>query len=99
MRKMIKHVVMWKFKADVTEDDQQEMKRQLEALMGVVPSLLKIEVGLDIAGKPASMDMVLCTEFQSLEDLQAYAVHPAHQKVVAFVKPLVAERAVVDYEV
>ena len=95
---MIKHVVMWKFKADVAEADRLEMKRQLEALQGVVPTLLKIEVGMDLSGKPAAMDMVLCTEFQSLEDLQAYATHPEHQKVVGFVKPLVCDRAVVDYE-
>ena len=95
---MIKHVVMWKFKAGASGAERLEMKRQLEALMGVVPTLLGIEVGMDLSGKPAAMDMVLCTEFQSLEDLQAYAVHPEHRKVVEFVQPLVCDRAVVDYE-
>ena len=95
---MTKHVVMWKFKEDVPEADKLEMKRRLEALMGTVPTLLKIEVGMDVSGKSAAMDMVLCTEFQTLEDLQAYAAHPEHQKVVEFVKPLVCDRAVVDYE-
>ncbi len=54
---------------------------------------------MDLSGKPAAMDMVLCTEFQTLEDLQTYAAHPEHQKVVEFVKPLVSDRAVVDYAV
>ena len=98
-RAMIKHVVMWKFKDGVAEADKLEMKRRLEALMGVVPTLRGIEVGMDVSGKTAAMDMVLCTEFQSLEDLQAYAVHPEHRKVVGFVKPLVCDRAVVDYGV
>ncbi len=96
---MVRHIVMWKFKNGVDERDRLEMKRRLEALLGVVPTLRKIEVGLDVSGKPAAMDMVLCTEFQTLEDLQAYAVHPEHRKVVEFVKPLVSDRAVVDYEV
>jgi hypothetical protein len=96
---MIKHIVMWKFKENVQEADRLEMKRQLESLKGVVPSLLQIEVGMDIVGTDASMDMVLTTSFHSLSDLQAYADDPAHQKVVAFVKPLVCERAVVDFEV
>ena len=95
---MIKHIVMWKFKDDVAEADKLEMKRQLEALKGVVPSLIDIEIGLDRVGAAASMDMVLTTEFQSMEDLAAYAGHPEHVKVVEFVKPLVCERAVVDYE-
>ena len=96
---MIKHIVMWKFKDDVVEADKLEMKRQLESLKGVVPSLLQIEVGMDVVGTDASMDMVLTTTFHSLSDLQAYAEDPAHLRVVEFVKPLVAERALVDYEV
>lgn len=96
---MIKHVVMWKFKEEVTIADKVEMKRQLESLQGVVPSLVNIEVGLDLVGKEASKDMVLYSEFNSMDDLAAYASHPEHLKVVEFVKPLVCERAVVDYEI
>jgi hypothetical protein len=96
---MIKHIVMWKFKDEAADADKMEMKRLLESLKGVVPSLLQIEVGMDIVGTAASKDMVLTTLFHSLSDLQAYADHPAHLKVVEFVKPLVCERAVVDYEV
>lgn len=96
---MIKHIVMWKFKDEVGEADKLEMKRQLVALKGVVPSLVDIEVGMNFAECDASMDMVLYSEFQSVEDLRAYAGHPEHLKVVEFVKPLVCERAVVDYEI
>ena len=31
---MIKHIVMWKFKDEVSDADKLEMKRQLEALQG-----------------------------------------------------------------
>jgi hypothetical protein len=96
---MIKHIVMWKFKDGVAEADKLEMKRKLEALKGVVPTLIDIEVGMDVVGKEASKDMVLYSEFASMDDLAAYAGHPEHVKVVEFVLPLVSERAVVDYEV
>lgn len=96
---MIKHIVMWKFKDEVVEADKLEMKRLLESLKGVVPSLKDIEIGMDLVGSDASKDMVLYSEFDSLEDLQAYAGHPEHLKVVEFVKPLVCERHVVDYRV
>ena len=96
---MIKHIVMWKFKDEVAETDKLEMKRLLESLKGVVPSLKDIEIGMDLVGSDASKDMVLYSEFDSLEDLQAYAGHPEHLKVVEFVKPLVCERHVVDYRV
>ena len=96
---MIKHIVMWKFKDEIAEADKLEMKRQLESLKGVVPSLADIEIGLNVADCPPAMDMVLSSEFQTQEGLNAYVAHPEHQKVVEFVKTLICDRAVVDYEV
>ncbi len=96
---MIKHIVMWTFKDEATVEERLEMKRKLEALKGVVPTLLEIEVGMNVIDSDAAKDMVLYSEFRSVADLQAYANHPEHLKVVEFVKPLVRERAVVDYEV
>lgn len=96
---MIKHIVMWKFKEGVAEADKLAVKHGLEALMGVTPTLINIEVGLDMLGTDQSKDMVLYSEFQSLEDLKAYATHPEHLKVGELLKPLVCERHAVDYEV
>ncbi|VGO12703.1 hypothetical protein PDESU_01257 [Pontiella desulfatans] len=96
---MIKHIVMWTFKEGVGEAEKLEMKRQLEALKGVAPTLIDIEVGLDVLGSEQSKDIVLYSEFASMDDLKAYANHPAHLKVGAFIKPLVCERHAVDYEV
>jgi quinol monooxygenase YgiN len=96
---MIKHVVMWRFKAEVSASEKGEMKRRLEALKGLVPSLMDIEVGFNLAEGDAAMDMVLYSVFEDMAGLAAYATHPEHVKVVEFVKPLVNERAVVDYEV
>jgi hypothetical protein len=96
---MIKHIVMWKFKETVSVVERQEMKQQLLALQGRVSCLTAIEVGMDFSKKESSMDMVLCSEFQTKADLQAYAMHPEHLKVVAFVQPLVIDRTVVDYEI
>lgn len=95
---MIKHVVMWKFKDGVVEADKLDMKRQLDALKGLIPALVDISVGMDISRKDRSWDMVLYSEFESMEGLQEYAVHPEHLKVVEFVKTVVSEGAAVDYK-
>ncbi|QBG46930.1 Dabb family protein [Verrucomicrobia bacterium S94] len=96
---MIKHIVMWKFKDDVPLEERVEMKARLEALKGVAPTLLDIEVGLDVLGTDQSKDIVLYSEFASLEDLKAYAEHPEHVKVGEFIKLRVCERHAVDFEV
>jgi hypothetical protein len=91
---MVKHIVVWLMRDDVSDEQKQEMKNRLEALGGKISELRKIEVGIDTG----SGTMSLYSEFASEDDLIAYQMHPDHQSVVGFVKPLVASRAVCDYE-
>lgn len=100
---MIKHIVMWTLKdtADGTDraTNARKMKDLLEALAGLIPSLKKIEVGIDVFAAAPACDVILYSEFATRADLDAYQVHPEHLKVVAFVKQVVAARSVVDYEI
>ncbi len=91
---MIKHIVVWKMKEEVSAEQKAEMKARLEVLQGTINELIYIEVGVD-EGNGA---MSLTSTFASKEDLDTYQAHPAHQDVVGFVKPLVADRTVCDYE-
>ncbi|MCC7300030.1 MAG: Dabb family protein [Verrucomicrobia bacterium] len=91
---MIKHIVAWTMKPETTAEQKLEMKRRLEALSGKISELRKIEVGID-AGNGT---MSLYSEFDSEGGLAVYQMHPEHQAVVGFVKPLVAGRCVCDYE-
>ncbi len=81
-------------KPEVTAEQKLEMKLRLMALNGKIPQLLNIEVGIDYDNGTMS----LISEFASAEDLATYQSHPDHLSVVDFVKPLVAGRAVCDYE-
>lgn len=92
---MVKHIVAWTMKPEATAEQKQEMKKRLEALAGKISELRKIEVGID----DGSGTMSLYSEFASEDDLIAYQMHPDHQAVVGFVRPLVAARSVCDYTV
>jgi len=99
---MIKHIVIWKLKGHGADSEKtaniKKLKADIEALRDEIPEIRQIEVGLNIAASDQSGDVVLYSEFDSLADLEIYQNHPAHQKVVAFVKEVVSERRVVDYE-
>ncbi len=86
---------MWKLK---DKADAAEIKARLEALQGKIPGLLNIEVGIDFLESEQSADLVLCTELESREALEAYQIHPEHQAVVPLVKSAAISRSVVDYE-
>ncbi|HEY7442420.1 MAG TPA: Dabb family protein [Vicinamibacterales bacterium] len=100
---MIKHIVFWRLKDRVNGQGKAEialeLKKRLEALRGVVPGLLHLEVGLDFLKSESSSDLALYTEFSSREALDAYQKHPAHKEFVDFSHDLRTERRVVDYEV
>ena len=92
---MIKHIVIWQMKENVSEEQKREMKRRLETLISRIPRVLKIEAGIDSENETMS----LYSEFTSKEALETYQAHPSHREVVTFVRPLVVARSVCDYTV
>lgn len=100
---MIKHIVMWTLKDEalgkVKAENLSKMKALLEELPSKVPGVVELEVATSgVFESVPQTDIVLYTAFKTKEDLKAYAVHPEHLKVVEFVKSVVAERRVIDYE-
>jgi hypothetical protein len=99
---MIKHIVMWNVRGS-TPDERREaaldIKRRFERLLGVVPGLLHLEVGLDISRVDYACDMVLYTEFDSEESLQSYASHPDHLVIRKELGDVRIARYQVDYAV
>ena len=96
---MVKHVVMWKFKEENKEANMKKARELLLALPPVISEIKKMEVHLDVLHTAASMDVMLETEFLTVEDLGIYAVHPEHLKVVEFIKGVVETRVVLDCEI
>ena len=81
---MIKHIVMWDVQGDTPAQKQanrQLIQSEFEGLRGQIPGLLHVEVGIDHSQVDYACDVVLYTEFDSQESLDAYASHPAHLRV------------------
>ena len=80
---MVKHIVLWKLKDEAEGNDKDTnmriIKERLEALVGVVPGLLKLEVGFNYVKN--DFDLCLYSEFVSNEALENYDSHPAHLAV------------------
>lgn len=95
---MIKHIVMWRI-AEPRQENALKIKEALEGLNGRIPGLLRLEVGIDFSREGESADVVLYSEFDSRQALDAYQSHPAHAEVAPLVKALRSERRVTDYEV
>lgn len=92
---MIRHVVMWKFRPG-TEAEQEKFISGLRGLQGVIPELLRSEVGVNVGQD--NYDAVLVSEFDSMEDLHTYKVDPRHVAVASICKSIAENRVAVDYQ-
>jgi hypothetical protein len=99
---MIRHVVSWKLAA--TDDAQRELDAAaiiegLESLPALIPEIIDFRVGRNVAPYDDNWDLTLIADYESLDALEVYQVHPEHVRVVGIVKPRVGARSNVDFEV
>ena len=99
---MVKHVVMWRIKdLDAGYDTKSaswKMKEKLESMIGKIPTLTSLQVGVNENTSNEAYHICLITEHPDWDGLKAYQEHPVHLEVGAFVKEISKVRVVVDYE-
>ncbi len=78
--------------------DAQAAATRLAALRGQVLALTDLTVEVDTVGGDSHAHLALVTTHQDLAGLRAYADDPAHQEVLAWLRPRLAARLVVDAE-
>lgn len=98
---MVKHIVLFQLASEMEagrkKNVMEAFKEGIEALPAKIPFIRKIEVGLN-ANPGEQFDIALCGEFDTMDDVMAYASHPAHLAVAALLKDCKQSRSCVDYE-
>ncbi len=94
---MITHIVLFRLK-DRTAANIAKAGDVLRGLRGKVPVLRGLEVGVDVVRSERSFDVGLVAKFDSLDDLRAYQLHPAHLEVVKYMNSVRETSVAVDYE-
>jgi hypothetical protein len=94
---MLKHIVLFKFKPEITEDQVDQLAEGLGALPEIIDEIREFVFGRDVIGSERSYDFGLVSLFDDLEAMQRYQVHPDHQKVVAHVKQICSGVVAVDF--
>ncbi len=99
---MINHVVLFKLKKYDSDSEKQNVISSIEDalldLSGKIQELKYIEVGVNYELVSKSYDICLITHFESVDQLDAYRIHPDHLKVTELIGNHAVERAAVDFE-
>ena len=101
---MIRHVCMFEFLDEAEGRTRAEnvaiTKAMLEALPEKIEWIRASTVETNHPDAPAgNWDLILISDFDSLEDLARYQVHPDHVAVGDFLKSVRKSRSCVDFEI
>lgn len=94
---MLQHYVFIRYQQGTPEAHIAGFCRQLQALLPLIGEIRHLEIGRDILRDARSWDLVLIMRFDSVEALRRYQQHEAHQQVMAYNQPRVADVASVDF--
>ena len=94
---MIRHVILFKFKASASQHQRREALDKLTDLGTKVSQVREWSTGLQAFQRDKGYDMALVSSFDSLDALEEFRREPEHTKVREYLLK-VADWIVVDYE-
>ncbi|MEL6141618.1 MAG: Dabb family protein [Bacteroidota bacterium] len=98
--KLLRHVVIFKFKDESSEEDVEQLNRSFNALPEAIPVIKDFEWGINDSPEDFHQGFTHCylLTFASEEDRDSiYTPHPAHQAFVQSLQPHLEKVFVVDY--
>lgn len=95
---MINHVVLLKFKADVSDADIEDLEKSLDDLPNRIHEIHTYEFGKDVVRSPRSYDFALVALFANVPAVERYLEHPAHRPVAKKIQQLCERIITVDFE-
>jgi hypothetical protein len=96
---MIRHVVLFRWTEEATEEQKKQAAAEVARLPLLVPSLRVLRLGPDLGINQGNFDFAAAVDFDDVDGYVAYRDHPEHRAIVEkFIQPIAAQRAAVQFE-
>jgi hypothetical protein len=97
---MIRHVVLFAWTPEATEEQKQALHAELAKMPPAVEAIRAYKHGPDAGINPANRDYAVVADFDDPAGYISYRDHPAHRALVEnYVNPIVASRAAIQFEI
>ncbi|MBN8788632.1 MAG: Dabb family protein [Terrimonas sp.] len=98
-QKMLRHVVLFKFKESATPDQVKKVEDAFKALPSKIKEVKAFEWGTNNSPEGLNEGLTHCffVTFASEKDREVYLPHPEHKAFVEILKPILDKVVVVDY--
>ncbi|GJN13102.1 hypothetical protein PR202_ga31436 [Eleusine coracana subsp. coracana] len=97
---VVKHILLAKFKDEVTPERLDQLIRGYAALVNVVPSMKVFHWGTDVSieNMHQGFTHVFESTFESTEGIKEYVEHPEHVKFANEFLPALEKTLIIDYK-
>ena len=97
--KILRHVVLFKFKDDASAANVKSVEDAFLALPGKISLIKSVEWGTNNSPENLNEGLTHCffVSFSSEKDRDDYLVHPDHKAFVEVLKPFLDKVVVIDY--
>ena len=95
---MYVHMFAFRWKTGVTQEQKNRVLAGIRGLQGQIPGLLETAVGVNISPRGQGYELGGVMKFADKASLESYGAHPAHQKLLTWLMPLI-EPIEVDFQV
>jgi len=95
----LRHVVVFKYKADATKAQIDKVEREFRALKDKIPGITSLEAGVNNSPEGLNKDFthVFIVTFRNEKAREVYLPHPDHKAFVSVLKPILDDVFVVDF--
>lgn len=94
----LRHIALFRWQNGTTPDQVARVEELLGALPGSIPELAAYAFGPDTGIGADRFDFAVVADVADEASFVAYRDHPDHQAASAFIRPLLAERAAIRFE-
>lgn len=97
---MIRHTVFFRFKPEVPAEARQKLLKEYTTFPAQFPAMRNFTLGENRSERDDTFEYAFSVEFDSEDELKQYLNSREHEEhVVERFRPLIAQRAIVSYEV
>ncbi|MGC5772623.1 Dabb family protein [Paenibacillus pabuli] len=97
---MFEHIVLLKFKTDISIAEQEEAVMRAHDFKGKIPGIVDLSAGINVTEEiehTQGFTLGIRVTFENQQACRDYIEHPLHQNLLQFIGPFVEEIVVIDY--
>jgi hypothetical protein len=97
---MIRHVVLFTWTEEATDEQKTTVAKELSGLQAVIPQIRTLTLGADAGINQGNYDFAVVADFDSEADYLVYRDDTQHQEIIVkHIRPIMASRAAIQFGV